>query len=191
MELGEKQSLVVFGGNLPLDDQNPAEIILQAAQDFSGEGLEIVTMSRVFSTPCFPVGAGPDYANAAALINVTSSFTAKDVLAALHRIEARYGRERNSRWAGRTLDLDLVAMGQQVIPDAQTYAQWRDLSAEDQRRLAPDQLILPHPRLQDRAFVLVPLADVAPDWVHPVLGKTVLEMLQRQPKADIEAVKPL
>ncbi len=191
MKLGEKQSLVVFGGNLPLDDRNPAETILQAARDFAGEGLEIVTMSRVFSTPCFPVGAGPDYANAAALINVASGLTARDVLAALHRIEARYGRERSSRWAGRTLDLDLVAMGQQVIPDAQTYAQWRDLSAEDQRRLAPDQLILPHPRLQDRAFVLVPLADVAPDWVHPVLGETVLEMLQRQQKADIEAVKPL
>lgn len=86
------------------------------------------------------------------------------------------GRERGTRWGQRTLDLDLLAMGDLVLPDAQVYAHWRDLPLEDQARRAPEQLILPHPRLQDRAFVLVPLSDVAPDWRHPVLGRTVLEM---------------
>ena len=65
------------------------------------------------------------------------------------------------------------------------------LSEQDQRQHAPNQLILPHPRLQDRAFVLVPLADVAPDWRHPVLGHTVAEMVADLPDDEVAAVTPL
>ena len=68
---------------------------------------------------------------------------------------------------------------------------WMTLSAENQKQKWPDQLILPHPRLQDRAFVLVPLADVAPDWVHPVLGRTVLEMRDALPAEDLDQIVPL
>jgi 2-amino-4-hydroxy-6-hydroxymethyldihydropteridine diphosphokinase len=64
------------------------------------------------------------------------------------------------------------------------------LPPEDQARLAPDRLILPHPRLQDRAFVLVPLADVAPDWRHPLSGLSVDQMLQALPAEDVAAVVP-
>ncbi len=91
----------------------------------------------------------------------------------------------------RTLDIDLLAMGDSVLPDTKTQDSWRALAPEAQIRTTPDQLILPHPRLQDRAFVLVPLADVAPDWVHPRTGLTVLQMLDALPAADREAVKPL
>ncbi len=57
--------------------------------------------------------------------------------------------------------------------------------------VAPERLILPHPRLQDRAFVLIPLNDVAPDWVHPVTGQTVRQMLDALPGVDKMAVTPL
>ncbi|MCA3440866.1 MAG: 2-amino-4-hydroxy-6-hydroxymethyldihydropteridine diphosphokinase, partial [Rhodobacter sp.] len=60
-----------------------------------------------------------------------------------------------------------------------------------QAQTAPDRLVLPHPRLQDRAFVLVPLADIAPRWRHPVLGLTVSQMLKALPEADRRAVVPL
>ncbi len=108
-----------------------------------------------------------------------------EVLATLHAVEARFGRERVTRWGGRTLDLDLLAMGTQVLPDAATQVAWRDLPPEDQARQAPDRLILPHPRMQDRGFVLVPLADVAPDWLHPLLGQNVRQMLARLPAGDL------
>ena len=89
------------------------------------------------------------------------------------------------------MDIDLLAVGESVLPDADTQDAWRTMAPEMQRREAPDGLILPHPRLQDRAFVLVPLADVAPDWVHPRTRLTVRQMLEALPLADREAVKPL
>ena len=69
-------------------------------------------------------------------------------------------------------------MGAEVRPDAATQDRWRALPAAAQAQVAPDQLILPHPRLQDRGFVLAPLAEIAPGWVHPRLGQSVAAMLE-------------
>ncbi len=65
------------------------------------------------------------------------------------------------------------------------------LSQETAQQTAPDELILPHPRLHERAFVLVPLAQIAPDWMHPILGKTTVQMLAKLPNEDIAAIKPM
>ena len=109
----------------------------------------------------------------------------------LHHVESRLGRVRDARWGARTLDIDLIAMGDRIVPDAKTFRHWYDLPPEQQASKAPDQLILPHPRMQDRAFVQIPLADVAPDWRHPVLGLTVAEMVQNLPKTAREEVEAL
>jgi 2-amino-4-hydroxy-6-hydroxymethyldihydropteridine diphosphokinase len=125
------------------------------------------------------------------VLQISADFNAQSVLEILHRVENRFGRKREQRWGMRTLDLDLLALDDSVVPDATIQAQWRDLVAADQMRQAPDQLILPHPRLQDRAFVLVPLADVVPTWRHPTLGQTVVEMRDALPQADRDALVPI
>lgn len=104
-----------------------------------------------------PPGA-PDYLNAVVALRpdaVHAEPTA--LLGALLAIEARFGRRRRERWGPRTLDLDLLALGDEV-------------------RRAPDP-VLPHPRTMERAFVLVPLLDVAPDWRDPATGRSAREAL--------------
>ncbi len=182
-------TVVALGANLSLRGNGPADTLRQALSAMSEAGLVIRAQSRFFATPCFPEGAGPDYVNAAALIETDLSATG--ILTVLHDIEQTFGRARAQRWGMRTLDLDLVCCGELVLPDVQEYRRWQTLPIEQQVKVAPDQLILPHPRLQDRAFVLVPMADVAKDWLHPELNKTVREMIRDLPAEDIAAVTPL
>lgn len=185
------QALVAFGANLPFEGEPPAKTIDAAFKALGLEGLSLLALSRLYATPCFPAGSGPDYVNAAGLLDVPAEIDATSILQRLHRVEDHFGRKREQRWGMRTLDIDLLGLGDSVLPDAATQDAWRNLPFEAQRQEAPQQLILPHPRLQDRAFVLVPLADVAPDWVHPRTGRTVREMLEALPIADRDAVKPL
>ncbi len=118
-------------------------------------GLRLLARSSWYRTA--PVGPPqPDYLNGCALLEV--SLTPEALLEQLLTIERRFGRVRAERWGPRTLDLDLIFYGQ--------------LS------LDTPQLQLPHPHLRERAFVLIPLAEIAPAWVDPVSGRTVLELAQ-------------
>jgi len=184
LKQGSVQGLIAFGANLPCKGAAPEVTIAAALAALEQAGLTVQAFSGLFRTPCFPVGAGPDYVNAAALVSGAVLDDVAATLALLHRIEADFGRTRATRWGMRTLDMDLLAVGESVWPDAETQDRWRLLPPEAQAKEAPGQLILPHPRLQDRAFVLVPLAVVAPDWVHPRLGLTISAMLAALPLAD-------
>ncbi len=183
------KAVIALGANLSLRESGPKVTLQRGIDAISRHGVVIRAVSRFFETPCFPVGVGPDYVNAAALIETDKS--PEELLHLLHEVEHEFGRERVQRWGMRTLDLDLVCYDDLILPDRAEYERWLALAPEAQKQQAPEQLILPHPRLQDRAFVLVPMADVAPDWRHPVLGRTVTEMLADLPTADIEAVTPL
>lgn len=184
-----QEILVALGANQPSWAGNAAQTLRHAVGAFAAHGLWVRRISRFFATPCFPAGAGPDYVNAA--VALRSDMAAHDILGHLHQIEATYGRDRGGRWQARPIDLDLLAIGTTVLPDRAGFDHWRTLPVERQRTQAPDQLILPHPRIQDRSFVLVPLADIAPDWHHPVLGVTVRQMLADLPQEDVTQVTSL
>ncbi len=150
----------------------------------------MIAVSRFWRTPAYPAGSGPDYVNAA--VALYCGISPEKLLAELHQIEAELGRERKGpRWQARIIDLDLLAYGDLVLPDAATHDAWRGLPPERQAESAPKGLILPHPRMQDRGFVLAPLAEVAPGWRHPRLGLTVARMLAELPPAALAGMEPV
>ncbi|MBQ6669228.1 MAG: 2-amino-4-hydroxy-6-hydroxymethyldihydropteridine diphosphokinase [Deltaproteobacteria bacterium] len=124
-------------------------------------GIPLLRRSHLFETA--PVGGPtgqPPYLNAA--LAAETVLTPLELLGTCQRIEALFGRERRERWGARTLDIDILA--------------YDELLAETAR------LTLPHPRLHERAFVLAPLLEVAPDWRHPRLGKTTRQLWEELPE---------
>lgn len=186
-------TLVALGGNLPNGLTPPLQTILAAISDIQNIGFAVKNCSNFYQTPAFPAGSGPDYVNCAVQLEAHADITPQQVLGHLAAVEAAHGRTRAQRWGGRTLDLDLLACDDQVLPDLAEFHAWADLNAARAATIAPQQLILPHPRLHERAFVLVPLMDIAADWVHPVLGKSVRQMHDALPQGDrasVIALKP-
>ena len=182
-------AVVALGANLSSAAGPPARTLVAAVAALARAGPTIRAVSRFYATPCFPAGAGPDYVNAA--VRIATTLPPDRLLAVLHGVEARFGRQRRRRWGQRTLDLDLICMGDMVLPDAATLRAWIDLPAADQARQAPERLLLPHPRLQDRAFVLAPMADLVPGWRHPLLDRTVAGMYAALTGKETGAVRPL
>ena len=178
--------LIALGSNLTSTAGSPENTLREAVVLLENAGGVIRKLSHFYQTSAFPAGAGPDFVNAAAEID--APWPIAEAMIHLHAVEQELGRVRQHRWGQRTLDLDLLGAGDQVLPDRDVFQRWHDLPLAEQLLQTPDQLVLPHPRLHERSFVLVPLRDVAPDWCHPIFGQTVTQMcaaLSEEDKANV------
>ncbi|MEM8792801.1 MAG: 2-amino-4-hydroxy-6-hydroxymethyldihydropteridine diphosphokinase [Pseudomonadota bacterium] len=181
---------IAFGANLPSGELSPMENLNQALKklcDF--RSIQFRRRSRWYRSPAYPPGSGPDFVNGVAIFS--GDLAAYEVLEMLHQTEGMLGREREWRWAPRVCDLDLLFADQQILPDRATCLDWIELDRGKAQTVEPPHLILPHPRLQDRAFVLGPLHEIAPDWIHPVTGLNVDEMLRRLPDVELQQLEPI
>lgn len=159
--------LIGVGANLPdAAGMSPRETCARALADL-GDGVRVVRRSPWYRSAPVPVSDQPWFVNGVAELAVTD-MGPEDLLARLHEVEDRFGRVRRARNEARVLDLDLLA--------------WGDLV----RATAP---VLPHPRLDQRLFVLRPLRDLAPHWRHPVSGRTLDDMIATAPVDQM--VEPL
>jgi 2-amino-4-hydroxy-6-hydroxymethyldihydropteridine diphosphokinase len=161
--------LIGLGANLPSAFGAPAETLNAALQRLHEEGVKLLHRSQFWHSRPVPVSDQPWFVNAVAAIGTDLPPTA--LLALLHRIEAEFGRVRGAVNAPRLIDLDLLAYGRRISTAA-----------------AP---ILPHPRLGQRGFVLLPLAEIAPAWRHPVTGRGLASLIASLPAdQEIQPMRP-
>ena len=143
--------------------------ILQALRELESRGVIILRRSRIYRTSPYGPLDQPVFTNAAAAIR--TSLSADALLSIVKKIEARAGPRSSMHWGPRALDIDIIDYNRQILNWSQ-----RDTQFFKCKRFS---LILPHPRIETRAFVLQPLLDVAPHWHHPVSGLHAAQLLTR------------
>jgi 2-amino-4-hydroxy-6-hydroxymethyldihydropteridine diphosphokinase len=154
-----RKSAIALGSNIG-DSQTILEAAIKTLAQTPGIVLE--ARSKWYKTKA--VGpAQPDYLNGCVTLQV--GMLPDQLLEILLGIEQQFGRVRQERWGPRTLDLDLLLFGDIIINTP--------------------NLQIPHPRMRDRAFVLVPLAEIAPDWIEPVSGYVIKELLKEVDCSDV------
>jgi 2-amino-4-hydroxy-6-hydroxymethyldihydropteridine diphosphokinase len=161
--------LIGLGANLPSRAGQPADTLKRALGELERQGVEIRAISGFYQTPAWPNAADPAFVNAVAAVK--TGLQPVELLMLLHGVETDLGRLRSAPNAPRTLDLDLLDYDGHVT--------------------AGPPLTLPHPRIAERSFVLVPLHDVAPGWRHPVTGQGFPELLDALPDRNGPQKLPL
>ncbi len=151
--------LLALGSNLPSKFGDSKCTIMKACEVLTDRGLVIDRLSHLYRTAPVPVSDQPWFVNAVA--SIKTKIDPYAVLRVLQDVEAEFGLKPLERNGARTLDLDLLSYQRRVISDA--------------------YLDLPHARMSERAFVLYPLIDIAPDWVHPLTKKTTRQMFEELP----------
>ena len=160
--------LIALGANLPSNVGPPRTTLEHALRSLAQEGGEIVARSHFYRSSPVPKSDQPDYLNA--VVAIKCELDPPALLGKLGAIETHFGRRRGAPNAARSLDLDLIAYDDVI------------------RDVAP---ILPHPRMHERAFVLLPLAEIAPDWVHLRLRLSVAALIRALPQAARAGCRPV
>ncbi len=173
-----------LGANLPYGEQTPEMTIKAAIEQLDRMLFKVTSCSGFYVTKPVPLTDQPDFINC--VVAVETDVLPQDLLDICHEVEARFGRERHDRWSARTLDIDILAVADTVLPSP---GEWQDIVSSSADGSIPP-LTLPHPRLHERAFVLEPLAEIAPEWLHPQLGQTSKELLQALSVSDRGSVRP-
>jgi 2-amino-4-hydroxy-6-hydroxymethyldihydropteridine diphosphokinase len=159
--------LIAMGGNLPSPVGAPQDTLAAGLLELSERGIKVERRSRFYSSVAWPNPKDPPFVNA--VVSVRTDFPPLVLLNVLQGVEELFGRKRGRPNIPRTLDIDILDYDGRV-------------------ELGPPQL--PHPRIEGRAFVLIPLRDVAPDWRHPVSRKSVSDLIAAAAPGGVTPLSP-
>ncbi|WP_417793115.1 2-amino-4-hydroxy-6-hydroxymethyldihydropteridine diphosphokinase [Terasakiella pusilla] len=162
--------LVGLGANLPSPRfGTPVETLEACLETFKDHGLTIIKRSRWYKSAPVPMSDQPWYING--VVAVSTDKSPRDTLKTLLEIENSFGRVRLEANAPRVLDLDLIA--------------FHDLILEDEGKIEDKPFCVPHPRMHERSFVLLPLQDLDKNWKHPKLDSQLLDLIAKLPQDQI------
>lgn len=188
---------VSLGSNMPSNTGTPRQILQRCIQLLSDAGITVLAQSPIYKTAPYPPMAQPDFLNA--VVEIDTGLSPYELIEVLHGIEAKLGRERRHRWEARPIDLDLIDYHQFITIQSGGYSNINDpqypssctMMTQPSKKMdiLPDAgepsrslpLTLPHPRAHERAFVLLPLRDVAPHWRHPLLDISINSLIESLP----------
>jgi 2-amino-4-hydroxy-6-hydroxymethyldihydropteridine diphosphokinase len=160
----ESPILIGFGANLPAPGFATPRATLEAALlELERRGVRVLARSSWWESAPVPLSEQPWYVNG--VVAVETELEPEPLLRLLQGVETAFGRRRRVRNEARVLDLDLLAY-------------------RDRVRAGPEPPILPHPRLAERAFVLLPLAEILPNWRHPATGEMLATLIRRLPEGQ-------
>ncbi len=179
----KKLCWLALGSNLPYGDIGPMQVIEDAIIALQDAGLDQANVSGFYRTEPVPKSDQPDFINCAVTGKI--SHKALKMLDICQSVEQSFGRDRSTRWGARTLDIDIINYDNQTYPSIEV---WRAVAENMDANTEMPKLVLPHPFMHQRAFVLKPLCDLAPGWRHPVYSRTAADLLSQQPEQDRASV---
>ena len=159
------QIIIGIGGNInSKDGTHPIKICNKAIWSLQQYSIKVNKQSKWYNSEAIPKSNQPNFFNC--VVIASTNLNEYDVLKNLHKIEAEFGRRRNKINAPRSIDLDLIDYSNKVCKN--------------------NKLIIPHPRAHLRKFVMGPLAEINPDWIHPILKVNVLDILKKLDNQKLE-----
>jgi 2-amino-4-hydroxy-6-hydroxymethyldihydropteridine diphosphokinase len=148
-----KEVYLSLGGNLGDREKN----LFLAIDLLKKENITITAISKIYETASWGINDQPDFLNL--VIKIYSNLNAEELLEKILHIEKLMGRTREKKWGSRLIDIDIIAYGNEIYNS--------------------EKLKIPHPYLQERKFVLIPLKEIEPNWHHPILNKNIDELLSK------------
>ena len=159
------QIIIGIGGNINSDDgTHPIKICNKAIRSLQKYSIKVKKQSKWYNSEAIPKSNQPNFFNC--VVIASTKLNEYDVLKYLHKIEAEFGRRRNKINGPRSIDLDLIDYSNKICKN--------------------NKLIIPHPRAHLRKFVMGPLAEINPDWIHPILKVNVLDILKELDNQKLE-----
>ncbi len=157
--------IIGIGGNIYSEDgSHPLEVCNNAISSLKDYSIKVEKQSKWYNSEPIPKSDQPNFFNC--VIIASTKLIEYDVLKSLHAVEAKLGRKRNLINQSRSVDLDLIDYSSKVLQNK--------------------KITIPHPRAHLRKFVMGPLAEIEPNWIHPILKINVLEILKKLDKQKLE-----